>query len=618
MILTWCRRALFTPPYRGVPVAVWLYALICCLTVSVSGPLNGYLIGYDDHVRMVQVLNWLNGAGWYDRLITRVNEPDGFTTIWSRLVDMPIAAVVWLAQLVTDQAHAALVASIIVPFAELGILFGAACYFARPLVGKKNAWLIILFVSFTTVLNYKDFSIAGFHAGEASHHPYYIILCLFLYGAIGRAVLGKNTSVVIGMVAALLLAVGIEALPLIAIAVLCAGFVAWYFELPQFIYRVSRGIGIGAVGSLLLLPLHQPPAHWLDISFVEPSVLGAIFVGCAALFLFVEYQVLCRVREKPHQLALLCLTGFVIGGVMLFCFPQIINGPAVGLSPQERMMVFREHAEAQPLWRVAHGVFDFVCLSMPLVIAVAGGIWACRMPGARRRRALNFAYLGFSLATAGCAEYISRFYHHAALDACAWQLWVAQKIGTKIKRQHIFLMPVVFFFLSPLWLLVFPAMGSPFMTWKRVLAFPALRQSMPETCNPLALAEYLNSNYGNDTRVMAQGNDSTRLLYYTHLKIDFLNLYPSGDKFIENERFYGTQDLHDAADIARRHNIDLVVLCPMPVTAPPLLPGEQPMMFERLQNHGYVPWLRPIHPHLRGTYLLYEINKPALEEFLKQ
>ena len=46
----------------------------------------------DDNIRFVQVKDWLAGQGWYDLRQYRLNPPEGADIHWSRIVDLPIAA----------------------------------------------------------------------------------------------------------------------------------------------------------------------------------------------------------------------------------------------------------------------------------------------------------------------------------------------------------------------------------------------------------------------------------------------------------------------------------------------------------------------------------------------
>ncbi|HEU0117064.1 MAG TPA: hypothetical protein VFR09_00395, partial [Alphaproteobacteria bacterium] len=250
------RDWLFKPPYKGVPWIVWCYVALSCLVVTTGGVYKGELTGFDDPVRMTQVLNWVNGAGWYDRTITRVNAPDGFTSIWSRLVDIPIALVILIAQQFVAQKKAALIASVVIPFTELALLFPVMRYFARPLVGKKDAWLVVLFLLFTTVTNFNPFSVAGFHTGEASHHSWYVILDLLMFGAVARialGVIGSSPALMMGGAAGGLLAVGIEGLPMIAGSVLLLGGLGWYCNRPALPQRGMQALIYATLLGLILL-----------------------------------------------------------------------------------------------------------------------------------------------------------------------------------------------------------------------------------------------------------------------------------------------------------------------------------------------------------------------------
>ena len=48
----------------------------------------------DDNMRLMQVRAWLNGQGWYDLRQYRMNPPGGFNIHWSRIVDLPLAALI--------------------------------------------------------------------------------------------------------------------------------------------------------------------------------------------------------------------------------------------------------------------------------------------------------------------------------------------------------------------------------------------------------------------------------------------------------------------------------------------------------------------------------------------
>jgi len=611
---------LLSPPYFGVPWLVWLYALIACLVCTQGGVFTGHLSGFDDHVRMTQVLNWVNGAGWYDRTIMRVNVPEGFTTIWSRLVDIPIAGVVIFAEQFTDQKAAALVASFVVPFAQLAILFWAARYFARPLIGKANARLIVLFIMFTSVLNFKNFSIAGFHTGEASHHSWYAILNLLLFGSAARMVLGvRGRAPILMMVVAiaLSLAVGIESLPLIAGLVALVAMLAWWFNRPCLAARAMQVMLLTTLLSVLLLPLHQPPTRLFIISFVEPSILGPLLIFTAAFFLAIETIILNQLSKyKITGGVLILMTALVLAAGLVWAFPGMLEGAAAGLTPEERIMVFREHMEAWPLWRASENWIDFVGLMAPTLIALAAGIWAIRHAATERKRALYITYFGVTALTGGMAEGFARFYHHAMTTASAWLLWAWQEIKERLPKDNAYSLKalMVFVLLGPFWMLLLPAMDSDAPFLSRVLLYPAKLQTYPDPCNVVEFGHYLDTHYTHDTNLIVPGADSSRLLYYSNLKIDFLNNYPSQNHFIDNQVFFGTQNYDDARRIALAHHIDLVAICRIYAQPTPLKPGEKPMLFEALQMGQYPNWLSPVNTGFIDAYRLFEVNKDFLRD----
>src|SRR5690349_24281887 len=61
----------------------------------------------DSLVRMVEVLDFLSGQGWYDLHQYRMGPEGGFLMHWSRFVDAPIAALLLLAKAVTGSMERA-------------------------------------------------------------------------------------------------------------------------------------------------------------------------------------------------------------------------------------------------------------------------------------------------------------------------------------------------------------------------------------------------------------------------------------------------------------------------------------------------------------------------------
>ncbi len=615
-------HALVKPPYRLVPWLVWIYVPLCCLALPYGGVFTGHLFGFDDQVRMTQVLNWINGAGFYDRTLMRANPPEGFTTIWTRLVDMPIALLVLVAQQFVAQKKAALVAAAIMPMAQLAFLMAfVAPYFARPLVGKNKARLICLFLVFTTVANYKFFSISGFMMGEASHHAWYVILYLLIFGATARLAMGSARIDPVLMLAgsvALCTAVGIECYPMIAGATGFLAVVGWGYNRPSIVSRGGDGLLIAALGAVILLPLHQPPQNWFSISFAEPSILGAMLVGIAGGFLKVEVLVLRKWGGGRVTSAL------VLGGIaacsaaaLVYAFPDMLNGAAAGLSPAERKMALSEHYEALSLWAVSRNFLEFINLSMPIFIGLVAGVVAVCQAQSPRRKAVSFCYLGFAALGGGMCSLFSRYYHHALTTACPWLLWAWEKLKSYLRKNKNYSLCGLGLFIAicPFWLLLLPALEMNAPVTSQILFFPAALQTVIDPCESLPLATYLNAHYDKNTLLMEPSWLSAQLLYQLDMRIDFIANYPSHDKFIDNYAFYQTTDVTQARNIAARHGLDLVVTCMQ--NAPPSNLGidDDGLPFNMRMQIGHVPgWLKPVTLPFSTPYRLYAIDKKQLEQ----
>jgi hypothetical protein len=608
------------PPYRGVPVVVWIYAVLACTFYTQNGPMSGHLFGFDDHVRMTQVLNWINGAGWYDRTIMRANPPEGFHTLWTRIVDIPIAAVVLVAQQFVDQRTAALIASIVVPNVELAILFIVARYFARPLVGKKEAWLVILFVMFTSILNFK-YTFAGFHPGEASHHSWYAILDVLMFGAATRVIIGvpgRSPQFLLALAIGLLLAVGIEGFILMAGVAVIISLLAWWYGHPQMAFRAAQGYGLGALLGLLLLPMNQPFENLFDISFAEPSIIGPILLATAAIYLAVEGLILKSVdrKDKITSVIAMLVIASILGGLLVMAFPQMLDGPAAALSPQERQLAFKEHTEAYPLYKVARDKVDGFCLLMPIIIGFIAGIVGVKKAKSPRRRIMRFAYFGFALMCGLIPQMIWRYYHYALLTACTWLLWAWQKIRQALpkNRNYGLLAFVSFVALGPFFMLLLPAFNNNDTVTSRVLFYPAALHSTEDPCDVLALSNYINHHYPPSTILSVPAWDSSRFLYYTDVVLDFVANYPSHNKFIDNKRIFESRDQDEARRIILRHNIGLIAVCRVPLFLNAHYPLEDQLLIALLQAKLAPPWLKLVDTGMDINYLLYAVDRDQAEK----
>jgi hypothetical protein len=162
----------------------------------------------DSLMRLVQVRDLLAGQGWFDLMQYRIDPPDGALMHWSRLIDAPIAALIVLGDLFGIGEPFALVAW---PLLLLLGLMAGIMLSATALAGRAAAVpaLILSLVFLDPVLFYLP--------NDIDHHnAQYALRALMLAAALrldSRPALGAA----LGGGLALMLAIGLEMLPYVAV-----------------------------------------------------------------------------------------------------------------------------------------------------------------------------------------------------------------------------------------------------------------------------------------------------------------------------------------------------------------------------------------------------------------
>src|SRR4051812_17445009 len=80
-------------PNVWMPV-LWLAAVIAIALPSINGGVFDAM-ATDDAMRLVQVRDLIGGQGWFDLFQHRL-DPPGASMHWSRVVDVPLAALILL------------------------------------------------------------------------------------------------------------------------------------------------------------------------------------------------------------------------------------------------------------------------------------------------------------------------------------------------------------------------------------------------------------------------------------------------------------------------------------------------------------------------------------------
>ncbi len=310
-------------PDMRVLLGFWV---VICIVLAARTVFTGSSVPFfadtDDAMRMVVVQDFLNGQNWFDHTQYRLNTPFGADIHWSRLVDMPLAALVWLLQPLFGDT-ALIIVGWIWPLFLLLVLLYLSARLTTYLVGPEGLLpAMVLPVLSATVL-------VEFAPGRVDHHNVQIVLVLALLYATVRAWENPKWAGLAGIVAATSLAIGTEALPQIITAV--AAFGLFYVVDPDR-GKTARWFGLSfGAATLLHLLIYLPIQKWnpaacdaLSLVYVSAAVgVGVVFVVLS----------LVALGHWFTRLMLGAVLGFsMIGGLLLF-FPQCLSGPYGAIDP---------------------------------------------------------------------------------------------------------------------------------------------------------------------------------------------------------------------------------------------------------------------------------------------
>ena len=125
--------------WRWMLVAIWL--LYVAFIITDRWPLIQAfaLPDTDDNLRLAQVRAWLGGQGWYDLYQRRFDVAHGGANIhWSRLVDLPLAAIILLTKPLVGGADAERIAIAFAPQIPLLLLLFSLALTMKRLVDDRS------------------------------------------------------------------------------------------------------------------------------------------------------------------------------------------------------------------------------------------------------------------------------------------------------------------------------------------------------------------------------------------------------------------------------------------------------------------------------------------------
>ena len=367
----------------------------------------------DDAMRLVQIRDWIGGQAFWDVSQHRVNPPLGGPMHWSRIVDLPVAALILLFTPLLGATQAEILACVIVPLLLLGGLTAALFIAARRIAGPIVALLsVVLLLTTPSIL-------VQFTPLRIDHHGWQILLAaIALCGATDDR--PARGGIIAALALALWLQISSESLPYVALFGAAFALRHWIArdQAPRFI---AFALTLGGAALFLLALLRGPNAAMashcdaLSYVYVWPLIALAIATLAAAR--------LIGTATAPRRLAITMIgSGAALATFALTGGPCLSGDPFAALGPLAYKLWYLQVVEGRPIWEQSLSMRGVILL--PPLLGLGSALLAAHTTqGEARMRWLLLALL--LLGATGVAMLVMRALsvaHVLALPGIAWLL----------------------------------------------------------------------------------------------------------------------------------------------------------------------------------------------------
>jgi hypothetical protein len=387
---------------RRATVLLWVMFLVVFVSLRWSDMIAPvWMADSDDVMRLQQVHDLLGGQGWFDLTQHRLEPPDGGSMQWSRLADIGLIGVHFIAsqffgETGTDRATIILYPALLM----LGWLWVLVLGSTR--MAGKTAGYAALFVAITMVgVRFQ------FEPGRIDHHSLQILgfTLAMVCCAVGTS---RRDGILAGIGMAVSLGTGLEALAFICVLNACL-WGRWCFGTVH--KDVLHGLGLGLVGATAFVAaLTLPPTLW------HVPINDGFGRGHAALLLAAGLYWLIVVRLPKTSWVISGGLGAVLVAVLALLFPELREMPYQHMDPLVKKYFLDSIQEAAPFLKFwQHNVQGAV---VDLGIAVTGlgtSAWLCRHQ--KERRDIWLMILVLQFATLGLALWQARAFTYTGIVA---------------------------------------------------------------------------------------------------------------------------------------------------------------------------------------------------------
>jgi hypothetical protein len=364
--------------WRWMLVAVWLLYILFIIINRWTLIEAFALPDTDDNLRLAQVRAWLGGQGWFDLVQHRFDPAHGGGNIhWSRLVDLPLAAIILVMTPLVGGADAERVAVALAPLLPMLLLMFGLALTMKRLVSDR-AWplpIIGLLCAYSTIGMFAPLRI--------DHHGWQLAFLALAVSATADPKRARGGAV-LGIATGLSLSIGLEML--IYLALLGGATVLlWVADRDQRRRLATYAAALVATTGAGFLIFASEANRQAVCDALSPVWLSDAAVGGAAMLVLS----FLRLDSWKARLGAAAVAGGLVAGCHAMAWPNCLQR-LEGVSPEATALWLDHVREAKPFYRHAWKI-GVIALAIP-VMGLFGWValvWRAAKLGEEQRDLLN-------------------------------------------------------------------------------------------------------------------------------------------------------------------------------------------------------------------------------------
>lgn len=572
--------------------AFWLTAAMVMIAYR-WGAIHWFALSdTDDNVRFAQVRALLDGQGWFDLRQYKLDPPGGANIHWSRLVDLPIAAIILLVQPLFGTAIAERTAVAVAPMLPMLVAFLALALTARRLIAPPAFALAIGIVAMGESVT------RMWMPTRIDHHGWQLALLAWVVaGLVDKR--GARGGLTVGVATAASFTIGLEMLPYLGLAG-AAIVLRWVWDRGEAARMAAYGVALAggcALGFAVFASWDNRAAVCDALSPVYLStflVAGVLLIGLSRV----------PAEGRLARLGAAGVAGAVLAGGYALAWPGCLGRPEK-LSPELIDLWFRNIREVKPItqhsWR--QGV---VTAALP-VMGMIGSLWMLR----RANRVVWAAPAAMGAAAFAMLFWQSRAGPAAQLLAVPGAAALGWSLLLPMARHRwmavrAFVPPAGFAIVSGVAINLFlVAIPAPAQTsnGKKVATANRRCPTLPALA-PIAKLP--------PATILTFVDMGPRLIAVTHHRALAGPYHRNGQAIIDIHRAFRSTDPAVALEVMRRHGATLILTCPGMSESTIYGARAKQGFYMQLQRHQLPPWLERVPLPDDSPFRLYRLVQPPV------